>query len=331
MISVVIPNYNGEVLLKKNLPKLLDLLHRSKLQFELIVVDDKSTDDSVGFLRSQKEIILIERENNVGFPTTADQGVREAKGEVVFILKNDVIPKNADYFNLIFSHFKDLKTFAVSSALRTRENGQEEMRGKGRIVFFRGMFLHFRRRDEYLAWLETSKSGRKQLEKEDLAKESKMIGISAWADGGSSAYNREIYLKIGGFDPVFRPGYWEDTDLGYRAWKAGYRVDFEPQAVLLHDFESGVFKKKYGERQIRLINLRNQFIFTWKNADFSNLMKFFQWEIYNHLAALKSGNPDFVKAYWMAMWRLPEILKSRVFQKKINRLTDEQVLRGFRG
>lgn len=310
MISVVIPNYNGEVLLKKNLPRILKLLKKSKLDYELIIVDDASTDGSRSILEPFARPGLanvVYRRQNGGFPVSADQGVREANGETVFILKNDVIPENVDYFKLMLEHFKDPKVFAVSSALKTVENGKEEVRGAGDIYFEKGLFKH-KRRDSSTA-----------------------LGMTAWADGASSAYKKDIYLKIGGFDQVYSPGYWEDVDLGYRAWKTGYRVDFEPKAILMHDFEEGAYKKKYGGKQIRLINLRNQFIFTWKNADFLNLTKFFQWEIYNHLAAVKSGNYDFVKAYWMAMWRLPQILKSRVFQKKINRLTDEQVLRGFRG
>lgn len=306
MISVVIPNYNGEGLLKKNLPKILELLKESKLEFEIIVVDDASTDDSRSvlepFARPGLANIIYRRQNG-GFPVAVDQGIREARGEIIFNIKNDAVPLKSDYFKLMLEHFKNKEVFAVSAGLRTVENNKEEIRGSGVIYFEKGIFKHGRGSNE-------SK-------------------ITAWADGGSSAFNKAIYLKIGGFDPVYRPGYWEDVDLGYRAWKAGYRVDFEPQAVLLHDFESGVFKKKYGERQIRLINLRNQFIFTWKNADFSNLLKFFQWEIYNHLAAVKSGNHDFIKAYWMAVLRLPEIIKSRIFQKKINKFTDSEVLRTF--
>jgi glycosyltransferase involved in cell wall biosynthesis len=61
MISIVIPNYNGAVLLKRNLPRLAELLKKSKLEFELIVVDDCSTDDSVLFLRQVKGIRLVEK------------------------------------------------------------------------------------------------------------------------------------------------------------------------------------------------------------------------------------------------------------------------------
>lgn len=297
MISVVIPNYNGEKLLAKNLPKILEFLEKSKLEFEIIVVDDKSEDNSLGFLRKQKGIRLIEREENGGFPVSADQGIREAKGEIVFVLKNDVVPEKADYFSLVLKHFKDPEVFAVSSAIKTQENGREEIRGTGEIYFEKGLFKHRRGSNE--------------------------AKISAWPDGGSSAYKRDFYLKIGGFDPVFRPGYWEDVDLGYRAWKAGYKVRFESKAMLLHDFESGVYKKKYGEGQIKLINLRNQIIFTLKNADFKNLILHLAFLILN----LRIRN--FFKAYLLAMRRLSEIIKSRIGQKQVDKLTDLSVLREF--
>jgi len=415
MISVVIPNYNGASLLRKNLPRLLELLKKSKLGFELIIVDDCSIDDSVSYLRSLsslrdvRNLKVIEKEKNEGFPTTADQGIRAAKGDVVFVIKNDAVPESPRYFKLILDHFENTKkeasvseglyragslnpptdnrssmlskivyfvktkvaeseglepyplrdvpvinrttrfanspsnhnyniadlprkVFAVVSSLRTEENGREEIRGQGRIVFFRGMFLHFRRKDEYEEWLKTTRTGRGILSKEvdgGGGPSGRSVLISAWADGGASAFRKDLYLKIGGFDPVFRPGYWEDTDLGYRAWKAGYKIIFEPKAVLLHDFESGTYRKKYGQEKIKLINLRNQFIFTLKNGDLSSVLKFFLWETYNHLAAVKAGERGFVLAYWMAMARLPEIIRSRIRQKGINRLSDEEVLAKF--
>jgi GT2 family glycosyltransferase len=321
MISVVIPNYNGVELLRRNLPRILELLQKSKLDFEVVVVDDASTDESIKYLKSQienrkskSEILnfrLVEKSVNEGFPISADQGIRAAKGEFVFVIKNDCVPENEKYFSLMLKHFDDppsfakasagKEVFAVSGALETTENGGMEIRGNGQIYFEKGLFKH-RRGD----------NGNK---------------ASAWADGGSSVFNRAIYLKIGGFDPVFRPGYWEDVDLGYRAWKAGYSIEFEPKAVLIHDYESWVYKKKYGEEKIKLINLRNQIIFTLKNSNRKNLMEFFKWEIYNHAAFMKSGNFDFVKANLLAMERLPEIIESRINQKKINQLTDSEVLR----
>lgn len=316
MISVVIPNFNGAELLKKNVPKILELLKKSKSDFELIVVDDASSDGSLqalqgfettfarsGLAKGSGRLYILPRSKNAGFPTTADAGIRAASGEVVFVIKNDAVPEKSDYFQLMQNHFKDPEVFAVSSALRTVEKGRVEIRGCGVIYYQKGFFLHRRGGN-------TSR-------------------ISAWADGGSSVFRKDLYMKLGGFDPIYSPGYWEDTDLGYRAWKAGFVIHFEPKALLLHDFEAGVYRKKYGPEKIKLINLRNQFIFTLKNGDWSSVLKFFLWELYNFSASLKSGETNFVKAYFLAILKLPGIVRGRIFQKKLNRLSDEAVLKGF--
>lgn len=305
MISVVIPNYNGEVLLKKNLPKLLDLLHKSKLDFEIIVVDDASIDESrtvlEPFARGGLAHVVYKPQND-GFPATAHRGFLEAKGEFVFVIKNDAVPEKADYFQLLIDHFKDSKVFAVGAGQKTIENGKEEIRGSGVIYWNKGFFLHKR---------GDGKS------------------FTAWADGGSSAFRKDLYFKIGGFDPVFRPGYWEDVDLGYRAWKAGYKVTFEPKAILVHNFEQGSFKKKYGSEKIRKVSLRNQFIFTWKNSDLKHLILSFVYEPYNHLAAIKRGEWDFVGIYWWAFLKWPKIFLARIKQKGLTKFSDDEVLKKF--
>lgn len=309
MISIVIPNYNGTEMLQKNVVRILEMLRKIKIEHELIVVDDASTDDSVAILNeikaqdSSASLRTILREKNGGFPIAADQGIRATKGETVFVIKNDCVPENYDYFKLILKHFDNPVVAAVSSALKTQEKGEEEIRGCGQIYFEKGLFKHRRGSNE--------------------------SQISAWSDGGASTFKRSLYLKVGGFDAAYRPGYWEDVDLGYRFWKAGYTVEFEPKAVLVHDFDAGVYKKKYGAEKVKLINLRNQFIFTLKNGDLSSVLKFFLWETYNHLASVKSGEKNFIKAYWMAMWRMPEIIKSRIFQRGNNKLSDEEALGKF--
>ena len=81
MISIVIPNYNGERMLRENLPKMFRLLRNSKLESEVVVVDDASIDKSLEYLKKKtNELRLIKREKNGGFPISTDQGIRERQG-----------------------------------------------------------------------------------------------------------------------------------------------------------------------------------------------------------------------------------------------------------
>jgi len=354
MISVVIPNFNGARLLERNLPKLLELLRKTKLEYEVIIVDDASTDDSLGVLRSlaTSHLSLVTSSKNRGFASTVDVGIRAASGEIVFTLKTDALPESADYFRLMLEHF-DLKKnrslekndsskkeiFSVSAALHTVENGKPEVRGQGVITFSRGFFLHFRTHDDYEKWKLTSRSGRllhgfiakllgTHLDNNVTIKQFNN-GVSAWADGGASAFRKDFYLKIGGFDQLYNPFYWEDTDLGYRAWKAGYQIEFEPRAILVHDFESGAIAKHYTKEQVKIISQRNQFVFVWKNGDLKHLGLYLVWGIYHSLVATKNGDGSFFRAYWQAMLLWPRIFLARWRQKKVTKLMDDEALNLF--
>lgn len=295
MISIVIPNYNSGDRLLKNIPKLIDLLSKTKHEYEIIVTDDASTDNSQEILQ-KLDIKIVTSPKNTGFGTNVGRGIRAAKGEIIFILNAiDILPEKPDYFSLMLSHFKDRKVFSVAAGLMDKN----VLRGCGQIYFHRGFFLHRYQNPE-------SKT-------------------SSWADGGAEAIRKEYYLKIGGFDSLYK-FYWEDVDLGYRAWKAGYRIDFEPKAVLIHERQAGPISRFYSEHQKRIMNFRNQFIFTWKNGDLSHLIQYGIWEIYHSAIAMKNGDRDFFRAYWQAFSRWPQIFFARLRQKRVTKLSDNQCL-----
>src|SRR3990167_803601 len=142
-ISVVIPNYNGQDLLNKNLPKVI----KTCPNCEIIVVDDASTDDSVDFLQKNfKRIKLIQLAKNKGFAHAVNEGVRKANGDLVLLLNSDVSPQ-ANFLPPALSHFKNesasQRIFAVGLADHSHENGKIVIRGRGGAIFDRGFVKHF--------------------------------------------------------------------------------------------------------------------------------------------------------------------------------------------
>src|SRR3989344_3918266 len=111
-VSIVIPNYNGEEILAKNLPKVLDAVGDA----EIIIVDDASTDASASIISNLKSQIsnlkLLQNEHNLGFSSTVNRGVKVVKGEVVVLLNTDVVPEK-DFLKPLLRHFEDEKIFAV--------------------------------------------------------------------------------------------------------------------------------------------------------------------------------------------------------------------------
>ncbi len=89
-ISVVIPNYNGQKLLAKNLSKVIAVCKNC----ETIVVDDASTDDSVQFLQIKfPKVKIVKHKKNKRFAVACNSGVKAAQGEIVILLNSDVVPE----------------------------------------------------------------------------------------------------------------------------------------------------------------------------------------------------------------------------------------------
>jgi len=92
-VSIIIPNYDGAELLRRNLPKVI--AGAGKRCQEIIVVDDGSTDDSIKIMQSaywRTKLKIIKNKKNLGFASTVNRGVRAAKGEIVVLLNTDVYP-----------------------------------------------------------------------------------------------------------------------------------------------------------------------------------------------------------------------------------------------
>ncbi len=105
----------------------------------------------------------------------------------------------------------------------------------------------------------------------------------SWAGGGSSAFQREKFLLLGGFQKIFSPAYVEDADLSYRAWQAGWEVLLAPESVVYHRHRTST-TRRYSKSQLERLILRNQFLFIWKNIHSWSLLLshglFLPWNCY---------------------------------------------------
>jgi len=301
-ISIVISNYNGEEILKKNLPKVLDAVGNA----EIIVVDDASVDGSLEVLSDFKsKIKIIKNEKNLGFSSAINKGVKEAKGEIIVLLNTDVIPEKT-FLAPLLTHFKDSNVFAVGCMDKSIENGKTIFRGRGVGRWKRGFFIH----------------SRGEVDKKN----------TLWVNGGSGAFRKSVWEKFGGLDETYNPFYWEDIDLSYRALKSGYEIVFEPKSVVMHEHEKGAIKNTYSNFEIKTIAYRNQFIFVWKNiTDPSMRLSHLFWLPYHIFSALLRRDLAFVKAIIDAFILLPKIIGYKDIEKRLFILKDNQILAPFKG
>lgn len=271
--SVVITNYNGAEILKKNLPKVITATSDA---LELLVVDDCSTDNSLEVLKELK-IKYIKTEKNSGFSTTTNLGVQKAKGDLVVLLNSDVIP-HIGFLKTVLPEFSDPMLFAVG--LHDIDDAGVS-RGRGVGKFIRGFLMH-----------------RPGAVRSD---------ISLWASGGSGVFNKNIWDKIGGLDTVYNPAYGEDWDLGYRAWKMGYEVLFEKNAVVEHHHKEGALRKKYSPFFRKSIAFRNQNIFILKNI--TDIKYLFLYLVFLPYHLIYKFCPEFWYGFILFLGKISQIKK----------------------
>jgi len=144
--------------------------------------------------------------------------------------------------------------------------------------------------------------------------------------GAAALIRRPLFLELGGMDPLFRPYYWEDADLGYRAWKAGYRVLCVPASVV--DHHAGVISATQPKRRVVIAQSAHRFLFTWKNIHDPGWTAS-HWALLGPhcVESLRRGQPDFPRSLAAALPRLPEALRARRCARAAARVSDREALR----
>ena len=151
-----------------------------------------------------------------------------------------------------------------------------------------------------------------------------------YGGGGSCAFDRRKFLELGGFDPLLAPFYLEDTDLGFMAWKRGWKALYQPRSVVWHEHR-GTIGKRFTERQIQAVLKKNYILFCWKNIhEWPRLAShfFFTWAGSLVSVALGGapGRPD-LPGMWRAFLQLPGAARSRWRARSLARVDDTEAFR----
>jgi len=113
--------------------------------------------------------------------------------------------------------------------------------------------------------------------------------IAAYISGGSSIVRRDIFLKLGGFDTIFKPFYFEDLDLGLRAWRSGYKLLFEPSSIVEHQHEQTI--SKFPKQFLIYVKERNHLISVLRNITDKNML----WQnFFAQIGRVLTG-PNYIK------------------------------------
>ena len=210
--TIVIPNINGKGWLKDSIES---IYAQTEQDFDLIVVDNGSTDESLEQARSyctRPNFTLIENGRNTGFSYAVNQGIARAQSKYVVLFNNDAFAEPQWLAELLRTADADPKIFAVQSL----------------------MIRHFEREladdaGDYVTWMGFAcKTG----DGRRVSRYTKQKRIFS-ACGGAALYRKSILDEIGGFDEHFF-AYFEDVDLSWRANNAGYKNVLCPAAKCYH-------------------------------------------------------------------------------------------------
>jgi GT2 family glycosyltransferase len=235
-ISVIIPNYNGRHLLAAYLPANLEVMAATGANYEFIIVDDASKDDSVEFIRANyPDVKLIVNQENRGFSFSCNRGIEAARCELILLLNSDV-KLTPGYFEQQWKYFLRWDTFGVMGRIIDMEG--DHIQDAARIPKFNG----FKIKTDYFYY---SKNEKDRL-------------FTFYLSGANALIHAEKLKEIGGFYELFSPFYCEDMELSIRAWRLKWKCYYEHEAVCRHQVSAST-KNYETPKWIKSVYFRNRF------------------------------------------------------------------------
>ncbi len=214
-LSIIIPSYNTQALLKRSLDSIVTSLKDSKLQYEIIVVDNASTDGSVELVRKYQQAKLIVNKENVGYGRANNQGIKKAQGEYVVLLNSDIEVLNHAVTRLLEFARENTQSFAGGKLYNEDHSPQTSC---GPFFSLPVVALSLFLQGDRLGVTRWSPEVVKQVD---------------WVSGACLISRKTNFVKVGLFDEAIFM-YMDEVDLLYRAQKLGYTAVFCPQARFIH-------------------------------------------------------------------------------------------------
>lgn len=210
--SIIVPVFDNLVYTLTCIASVLE--HGARVPFEIIVGDDRSSDDTFAVLSSLGGCVRVVRhETNLGFLPNCNRTARFARGDIVVMLNNDTLVLPGWLDAMVGTFEAHPAAGLVGSKLI---NGDGTLQEAGGIVWRNASGWNFGRNADP-SWPEYN-----YLKEAD------------YLSGASVAVPRPLWDELGGFDPIYAPGYCEDSDFAFRIREAGYTALYQPASSLIH-------------------------------------------------------------------------------------------------
>ncbi len=282
--SILIPTYNGRDILAECLPSVAESVSERGSADEILIIDNASTDGTKEYIEKEFPSARVIRINENKAIFALNEGARAATHDYLFFLNNDMLLRPG-CIDALLAPFDEPDVFAVTGKVY-QWDGRTVQASRRRPYFHRGFFW-------YLA-----------------ADEPDSPGLTLYALGGQSIFNRQKFEILGGLDPMFSPFYHEDLDLSWRALRMGWRVLYEPCAEMLHKGATTA-GRLFSQRDIETIMQKNLFLFMWKNLrEPEYMIRHLYWLPARTLRAAASGDRVWLAGFFAALKQLPDALRA---------------------
>jgi GT2 family glycosyltransferase len=213
LVTIVIPLYNNWWVTYRCLRALQS--NSDSTPYEVVVVDDASSDQTMDALQSVRGITVVRNLTNVGYLTSTNRGADQASksSKYLVLLNNDTEPIDGWLDNLYRAIEKDESIGIVGSALVYPNGVLQEAGGQ---IFASGN-----------AW-NLGRGGNPHNALYAFTRE------VDYCSAASIIVRKSFWIDAGGFDTRYVPAYCEDSDLAFAAWNKGYKVLYEPKSWVIH-------------------------------------------------------------------------------------------------
>lgn len=305
--SFVIVSWHGKKMLQQSLAALSRAIEHHGGNHEVIVVlDHESNDGSRELVQTQfPRTMLLQAQRSLYFGAATRLGVQNSNRDIVVLLNNDTVVEE-NFLGPLLAPFGDELVFGVASHVHSAEGAET---GKTRAYFGAGD----------MNWVHDP------VDAQNNGEETCRV---SWLHRGAVALDRRKYDWLGGFDPLYDPFFFEDADLSYRAWAAGWKclLALNSHVTHQHEFRS----PPQGEEFLRLIALRNAHIFFWKNIHDFRMLAGRGWaSLARRMRRWRTSGMD-PRTEWRslisALKRSPAILRKRLADSRWRARSDRELL-----